>query len=341
MALLSLTGMILLPHDKYLRYQSLNDHSAPRAYWIYERIHNDPTPIDIAFIGTSRTGRSIHTRRLEEDLAQRGVTAKAANLFMFKTGRNMHYAIAKELFGSRKVKLLVLEITEWEDRKPHPDFVFLADPEDIVFAPWFINLRYLSDLSRLPGRQVDLFLQTQLVPLGLRKPEFVPPPYEGPNLDISEYLVTLDGKKHYFTEQRTFEHMEALRKAQDASITPSVLPKSMDALEYRLPRYYISRILDLARQHGTKVIFLYVPRYGGPATPAPYARYQHDGPLINPGAQMQDYRLWDEVTHLNWDGAKVLTDYVARELASSGYLGEPTPAPVAADGGSAAAGVSR
>ena len=56
-AILALAAMVALPHDKYLRYQSLNDHTAPNAYWIYERIHTDPTPIDIAFIGSSRTGK--------------------------------------------------------------------------------------------------------------------------------------------------------------------------------------------------------------------------------------------------------------------------------------------
>src|SRR6516162_4984593 len=53
----ALAGMIVLPQDRYLRYQALNDHSAPQAYWIYERIHFDSTPIDVAFVGTSRTGR--------------------------------------------------------------------------------------------------------------------------------------------------------------------------------------------------------------------------------------------------------------------------------------------
>src|SRR5580698_2403288 len=72
-AFVALIAMVLLPQDKYLRYQSLNDGSVANAYWIYERIHFDPTPIDIAFIGTSRTGRSIHTKRLEEDLSRAGV----------------------------------------------------------------------------------------------------------------------------------------------------------------------------------------------------------------------------------------------------------------------------
>jgi hypothetical protein len=323
-ALLSLVGMIVLPHDKYLRYQALNDHVAPRAYWIYQRIHADPTAIDIAFIGTSRTGRSMHTKRLEEDLQQQGVTAKAANFFMYKTGRNMHYVMAKELLRSRKVRLLVLEMNEWEDRKPHPETVFLADTEDILLAPLVINLNYFSDLGRLPGRQVDLFFETTLGKLGLRKPDFVPPPYQGANLDISEYLQTLNGKKVSFDVTHSREEMEELRKHQEATITPPLLPRSLERWEYRIPRFYIQKIFELAQQQGTKVVFLYVPRYGGPESPPPYQQYAAQAPLITSGDQLQkDYRYWDDATHLNWSGSKFLTDYVAQQIVAQGYL-EPT-----------------
>jgi hypothetical protein len=325
----ALAGMIVLPQDRYLRYQALNDHSAPQAYWIYERIHFDPTPIDVAFVGTSRTGRSIHTARLEADLARRGIAAKAVNFYVFKAGRNMHYAVAKELLEHRSVKLLVVELTEWEDRKPHPDFVFLADAGDILGAPLWVNFNYFSDLGRLPGRQVDLFLETTLEKLGLRRPDFVPPPYQGPNLDGAEYLTTLDGKRHYFSHQNTLADMETLRRNQEAIITPAVLPPSLNWLEYRFPRYYVQRILDLAAQHGTQVVFLYVPRYGGPAAPPPYELYSSRARLINPAARVQDFRLWGDETHLNWEGAKLLTDDVAEELAAGGYLGKAAAPPPA------------
>jgi hypothetical protein len=336
--LATLGGMILLPHDKFLRYEALNDHVAPNAYWIYERIHYDPTPIDVAFIGTSRTGRSVNAQRLEADLRARGIATHAANLYLFKTGRNMHYAVAKELLEHRQVKLLVLEITEQEDRKPHPDFVFLADPQDIVFAPTLINLRYLSDLARLPGRQVDLFLQTALQRLGWRRPDFVPPPYRGPDIDISHSLVTLDGREYSFDREHSRSEMEALRVKQEASLTPSVLPESLNWLEYRFPRLYVDRILDLAARHGTRVVFLYVPRYGAPESPAPYKLYTQRAGLINPGPGIQNYRFWDEETHMNWSGAKFLTDAVAEQLADGGYLGPvraAAPTVVTAGGGSA------
>jgi hypothetical protein len=325
-ALVTLIGMVLLPQDKYLRYQALNDGSVANAYWIYERIHFDPTPIDIAFIGTSRTGRSMHTKRLEEDLSRQGVTAKAVNFFIFKNGRNMHYAIAKELLEHRKVKLLVLEMTEAEDRTPHPDFVFLADPIDIIDAPMFINLRYLSDLARLPGRQFDLFSQTIMGNLHLGTPDFVPPPYEGPNLDEAQVMVDISGRSHYFLQEHSFAQMETLRHQQDAILTPEVLPPRFKWLEYRFPRLYIARILDLAARHGTKVVFLYIPRYGGPLSPQPYQQYAQRVGLINPAAQMQDFRLYDDAVHANWHGAMVLTDYVANALAGSDYL-KVTPPP--------------
>jgi len=314
-ALAGVLGMTLLPHDKYLRYQALNDGTAPTAYWIYERIHDDPAPIDVAFIGTSRTGLSVHTRRLEDDLQRLGIHAKAANLHIVKNGVNMQYVVAKELLESRPVRLLVVEIIEWEDRKPHPDFIYLADPIDILEAPLLLNLNYFSDLARLPGRQVDLFLQTQLQRHGLRKPDFVPPPYEGSNLDHAEYIQTLDGVRHPRDERHTAEQMAALRAAQDRAITPALLPAALEQIEFRLPRTYLDRILELARAHGTGVVFLYTPRFGGPPEPPPYARLAGRAELINPWPRLQDVGLWGDVTHLNWDGAQRLTDFVAAALA--------------------------
>jgi hypothetical protein len=327
-ALAATCGMILLPHDKYLRYQSLNDHQAPNSYWIYERIHNDPTPIDIAFIGTSRTGRAIYTQGLQEALAARGVNVHAVNFHIVKAGRNMHYAIAKELLEHRKVKVLVLEMTELEDRKPHPDFIFLADSADVVLAPMFINIRYFADLARLPGRQVDLFLNTQLQHTGWLTPDFVPPPYQGPNLDENEYLVTLDGVRHSLSYSHTFAEMEAMRLQQEASVTPAVFPASLEWLEYRYPRYYIERIFELAARNGTKVVFLYLPRYGGPSVPPPYEHvYAGRAGLINPWTAVQDFRIWGDDTHFNWAGSKLVTEAVAEGLWRGGYVQPAAAAP--------------
>jgi hypothetical protein len=314
-SILGLAAMVALPHDKFIRYQQLNDGTAPTAYWIYERIHMDPTPIDVAFIGTSRTGMSVHSRRLEEDLQRRGITAKTVNFHIVKNGVNMQYVVAKELLQSRKVKLLVVEMIDWEDRKTHPDFIYLADTKDVLTAPIFPNVNYFSDLLRLPGRQVDLFFETLERRFGWGGSSYVPP-YEGPNLDHAEFIRTLDGVRHERNETHTAPQMEKLRKDQELLITPPLLPASMNNIEFRLPRYYMNRILDLARAHDTGVVFLYTPRYGGPSKPIPYQQYANRVELINPWAQLQDYALWTDDTHVNWEGAKRVTDLVGDALAS-------------------------
>jgi hypothetical protein len=178
-----------------------------------------------------------------------------------------------------------------------------------------MNVNYFSNLLRLPGRQVDLFLQTQRQRFGWNEPRDVPP-YEGPNLDHAEYIRTLDGVRHNRSDTHTEAEMMRLRKEQEQLITPPLLSASMDNIEFRLPRYYLNRILDLARKHGTSVVFLYTPRYGGPPEPPPYQRYANRAHLINPWDQVQDYYLWTDDTHVNWEGAKRITDFVAQALAS-------------------------
>jgi len=101
----------------------------------------------------------------------------------------------------------------------------------------------------------------------------------------------------------------------DLGLTRPLLPSSFSSLEYRLPRYYENRIIDLARAHGTQVVFLYTPKYGGPATPQHYQLYANRADLINPYAVGQDYQLWLNENHSNWEGAKRVTDYVAETLA--------------------------
>ena len=312
-----LVSFTLLPHDKYLRYQALNDGQAPNAYWVYERINRDPTPIDVAFVGTSRTAFSIHGGRMQEDFARSGTPANVANLHIVKMGRNMQYAIAKELLTHRKVRLLVVEMDDDEDRSPHPDFIYLADSVDVVRAPMFINMRYFSDLARLPGRQLGLFVDTELQEHRWTEPAFVPPPYEGPHFDHAEFVRTLDGVRHDRNAHYSQEQMESLRKNEDANVTPHILPASLDWLEYRLPRYYIEKILSLAGQKGTRVVLLYLPRFGAPQQCAICTRLYGTFTVVNPSGEMQDPRLWQDAIHMNWEGAKRVTDYVAGQIDSS------------------------
>ena len=133
-------------------------------------------------------------------------------------------------------------------------------------------------------------------------------------------IRTLDGVEHDRDTFHSQAEMEKLREEQAHKITPPLLPRSLNNLEFRLPRYYENKILDLAGTHDTKVVFLYMPLYGGPGIPPPYAQYADRAGLINPWSVLQDYRLWGDADHVNWEGAKQVTDCVGGVLAQQEVL---------------------
>ena len=153
-AVAALAGSLAIPHDPYIRWQDMRSEAWARLGWIYERIHFDETPVDIAFIGTSHTMNGVDGAAVRAALAAAGGTCRhVVNLAFPSYGRNMHWLIARELLEHRKVGTLVLEVFENESRKAHPFFNAVADVSDVLQAPLLINLNYLSDLAQLPARQ--------------------------------------------------------------------------------------------------------------------------------------------------------------------------------------------
>jgi hypothetical protein len=180
----ALAGSLAIPHDRYIRWQDMHAEAWARLGWMYERIHFDPTPIDIAFIGTSHSMNGIDGGAVRAALAEAGGGCRDVVNFGFPSyGRNLHWLIARELLENRKVGTLVLEVFENESRKAHPFFGNIADVPDILQAPALINLNYLSDIAKLPARQFMLGLKT-LMPerFGLRR-AFDPAHYDGADVD--------------------------------------------------------------------------------------------------------------------------------------------------------------
>ncbi len=321
-AIIALAASCFLPHDKYIRYQALDLSEAIQSTWIYERIHFDKTPIDIAFIGSSRTKSAIHTGLLESELAAGGVTAKAVNLHIVLTGRNLHFSIAKDLLKSKKVKLLVVELTEVEDRLGHDNFIVVADASDVVTAPLVINFNFAADLIRLPGRQIDLFLKTLESRAGLVDREFHPERYLGPNLDHAERHVLRKGGYMANEDFPGEAALDDLKRERDRGDTPVLMPPSLDWLEFRYPRLYMSKIDRLAAMHGAKVAYVYLGRYHGPLHAAREADFATKGPVFRmPDEVIQTPLYWSDASHLNWSGAQIVTRNVASEILRSGVMG--------------------
>ena len=92
-----LCASILLPHERYYRFQAHDNVTTRKADWIYERLHFDPTPVDVALIGTSRMAGGLSGPLIERAYCEAtGRRIHVANLAVPTTGRNMHYVLAKE-----------------------------------------------------------------------------------------------------------------------------------------------------------------------------------------------------------------------------------------------------
>src|SRR5262249_23570762 len=140
-----------LPHPRYLRFAILQDSAVLKAGWIYERIHFDPTPTEIVFLGTSHTVFGIDSATVERQFhAITGRDMHVVNFALQHLGRDTHFLIAQEILRTRPVKLLVIEVQEDEPRDLHPAFGALADPSDLLSAPVLVNVRYFDNVAHLP-----------------------------------------------------------------------------------------------------------------------------------------------------------------------------------------------
>jgi hypothetical protein len=339
-ALLVLVGIVLLPHDRYIRWQDMQVESYARLGWIYERIHFDPTPIDVAFIGTSRTMGGIDASAVGEAITEAidssGTSARVYHVTNFaipQYGRNLHWLIVRELLENRKVGMLVLEIFENETRKSHPLFVYPAEVSDVLGAPMFVNLNYLHDVVRLPYRQLSLFIKTQWPQQFGLQSHFDPSHYDGPTVDNTRF-VQVHGKPLSPIRNRRLDpaELEAYRQSRAREKNMHMLGERFDWLEYRYARYYVAQILALAERKGVPVKFLYLPAYGQPAYPYDTALYEGRGEIITINDILAKQENWGDFDHLNLYGAAELSARVgfllARSVTALSQMPQNTLAPV-------------
>jgi len=307
-----------LPDNAYQRWQLLDGTIHANVRWIYERCHFDPTPIDVVFLGPSRMGAAINAPRLGRALAARGLPSNVVNFSLPESGRNTNWAVAQEVFATKKPKLVILGVTEKPSRYGHPAFKYIADPTAIVFPGYLGDLNYFSDLIYLPFRQLRL-LVANLFPgyIGLTK-DFDPAHYRGSSIDTTGSIVLPDGHvKDGEDPASNAELMRGVRKLEAGTHEP-VLPLSLADLEFGDERYYTRKISELAKKNGAKVAFLFIPYYSGPSDLQDVQElkfYEEFGPVLNSGFFSPHAELYADYGHLTRSGAKKLTDWLVGPVA--------------------------
>ncbi len=75
-------------------------------------------------------------------------------------------------------------------------------------------------------------------------------------------------------------------------------------------------MVGLARAHGAKVAFLFLPYYTGPADIQERRFYETFGPVLDAYFVATHDEWYSDVAHLNHPGALVLTDWLAPQVAA-------------------------
>jgi len=312
-------GCVALPDNRYIRFQQLNDGQLYRSQWMYERLHFDATPIDIAIVGTSRTKYAISAPLLEHTLDQDGAPGvHVANLSHLRGGYNLMYAITKELFATKRPKILVVNVIEQADRFGHPAFKDLADRDDVYDNPLLINIDYFSDALFLAYRQLKLWV------IG-RDPEFFgysatfdPSTYAGSALDTTGSEHFPGGTSVDADSPHTEQEIEKLARNYWAGVYRPVLPPALREWEFASARANIRKIVALARRNDCALYFYYVPMFRGPEQPLDYDFYKS---LVDADQIMleettrEGYQYYWDGRHVNRAGADLLTRRLGGRIA--------------------------
>lgn len=333
-AVLTLIGICALPHGPFIRWQAMRTEAYARFGWIYERVHGDRTPIDIAVIGTSHSMNGIDGAVVADTIAQRGRRGAdgrcltVTNFAMPNYGRNLHWEIAREILENRPVGTLVLEVLENETRKAHPLFSHVATTADLIGAPILLNQNYLADLVRLPYRQLSLFVESALPGEFGLKSRFDPASYDGSTVDNTR-VVNVNGQAVTPPRDTVMDPAKLLTEATqlNADKRLNMLPKSLERFEYAVPDTYVARTLALARAKGTRVYLMYLPRFGvadRPVTMRSYPGY----PMLSLNDILARPTYWFDAQHLNAQGAQAASVRLGALLASRPDLrGAPVATP--------------
>lgn len=314
----------LLPERPYERWQLLDGTIHARARWIYERVHFDPRPIDVMFVGPSRTARGVDPLQLQDLLSRPGHPVHVVNFALPENGRNINDAIVEEALKEKTPKLIVIGVIEKPSRFGHSAFKYIA-PRGLVVDPGYPgNANYLSDLVYLPYRQMELaaaYVAPQAMGLTDR---FDPKTYdpEPPNLTS---VVKPDGSVEDWTQPGTPQELRRGITKLERGMHPPVLPASLADVEFGDERHYIRRIAAAAQKKGVKIAFLNIPYCTGPADVQEQRFYNQYGPVWNAGFMAPHTELYADYAHLTIAGAKILTAWLAPYVAQD--LGSPEGKP--------------
>lgn len=292
--LLVIAGLLIIPLNKKQCYSFMQDNCLGKSNWIYNRLFERDENIDIAFIGTSHIMDAVDEDVAADFMKRRGVKRGIANLGYCRIGRNMDYAIVKDLFKQKRPGCIVLEVRERENRDGHMDFGYIADSRDVLTPVMLFNDNYFTDLYN--GIIVRLeILKDNL--LGKSKA----------GRGVVQYARKPDS---------TIANAGYLDGIMRERVGKWEYSKGFGRWFYnRYSFAYIDNICSLAADNNCTVIFLYLPGYGSIPQPEEMEFYMARGKVLLPPRDIYDNPAnWKDQDHMNAFGSAALSEWLAVEI---------------------------
>jgi hypothetical protein len=286
--------VLLIPVDKRLNFVELKEDCFYHGVWLYDRIHLNPAPIDIAFLGSSHTVNSINDTVIMNACGD--TSLHIVNLGYCRYGVNLYYAILKEVIRMKRPKIVFIEVREEENRYSHPVFPYIADPVDVVTESPFFNQDLISDYADFYGYRIKLlktryFREDTTVSVKAADYGFA----SSPDTASPSYLAGI------------------MEKNRNGKRTGSPF---MRGIEMAFPRHYLGKIAKLCNKAGIRLMFIYIPQYGNSGViPKELSTYQGFGKvLIPPDRIFEDPDNWFDENHLNQSGASKLSEWIGLKI---------------------------
>ncbi|MBA3828673.1 MAG: hypothetical protein H0X33_07035 [Taibaiella sp.] len=306
--ILFIVVLFCLPFNKQYAYHFLKNECNEKGAWIHDRIFINPDPVDIAFIGSSRIKASIIEEVLEDSLPHLYSNMLAhdstrsvfvGNFGYCRWGRNMDYAIIKDIFKRKHPGYIIVELHEEEERLSHIDFAYMADAEDVVMPVPFFNQNIFQDYYHALLIRFDILKHRWLYPADTFK------------VNNDDHSFPVFGS----SEQRaSVDELNALKKKKEAG--GYVSGPFENWINNRYPLIYLKKIADLARSHHCKLFFLYLPEFGAtPIAKNAFDYCKNYGPVwIPPDTLLTNIANYRDAGHFNNSGGLMLSAWLANQL---------------------------
>ena len=291
--LVAAIACFLIPTPRIFNYHYIKDDCYNHGAWIYDRIAQSTTPVDVAFIGSSHTIHAFNEPIIEKKL----IGMHAANFGYCRMGRNLQYVFLKDILKYKTPKLVVIEITEEETKNSHDIFPYLAENKDLFLSRSAINRDYFSDLYHGFVTRFDAVKQTYIFRKEYKKTDFNNYGY-GP----SDRMVT---------REEIGKNITAWQKRLGKNSNTTV-----KNIQLKYPKAYLEAMTDLLAEKDIPFCFVYLREFGSKLEqPIDMKYYETLGPvLIPPQSLYTDTDLWMDTSHLNDRGAEIISNWIASEI---------------------------